>query len=41
MILAWKGNEIPKEWEHKPEIQNKYGMTVAMIMSKNENKIPA
>lgn len=40
MILAWNNIEIPKEWEHRPELQNKYGMTVAMIMSQNKNEIP-
>ena len=30
MYLANKGREIPKQWKHKPELQNNYGYTVAM-----------
>ena len=30
MILACNNIDIPKEWEHDPNIKNKYGMTVAM-----------
>lgn len=31
MILAINNIDIPECWYHKPEIQNKYGKTVAMI----------
>ena len=30
MILAINNITIPNEWYHDPNIQNKYGMTVAM-----------
>ena len=33
MYLANKGKEIPKQWEHKPELQNKQRCTVAMILA--------
>ena len=39
MILAMLKKDIPKEWEHKPEIQDNEGFTVAMIQARN-GKIP-
>ena len=39
MILAINNITIPNEWYHDPNIQNKYGMTVAMYMARNE-KVP-
>lgn len=39
MILAINNIDIPKEWYHKPELTNRYGMTVALYQAKN-GKIP-
>ena len=39
MILAINKIEIPKEWYHKPELTNRYGMTVALYQAKS-GKIP-
>ena len=33
MILAINNIDIPKEWWHDTTIQNKYGMTVAIILA--------
>ena len=34
MILAYnRMKDIPKEWEHKPELKNNKGNTVAMLMA--------
>ena len=34
MILAANHSEIPKEWEHDPNIRNKYGYTVGMYQAR-------
>ena len=39
MILAINNIDIPKEWYHKPELTNSYGITVAMYMARRR-KIP-
>lgn len=39
MILAINKIEIPKEWYHKSELTNRYGMTVALYQAKS-GKIP-
>ena len=31
MILAIDNIEIPEQWEHKPNIKNKYGYTAALL----------
>lgn len=30
----------PKEWNHRPDIKNKYGNTVAMILAVGSISIP-
>ena len=34
MILAYNDIDIPKCWQHKPELKNTYNETVAMIYAK-------
>jgi len=31
MALCTTGQNIPKEWHHRPEIKNDLGLTVAML----------
>lgn len=33
MLLSMNYIVVPKEWEHKPSIQNKYGYTVALYLA--------
>ena len=40
MILAKNGKDIPKEWQHDPELKNNYGNTVAMILARLNKEIP-
>lgn len=40
MILACNGLHIPEEWEHDPNIRNKYGYTVALYYARG-GKIPS
>ena len=36
MVLIFKKiKNIPKEWEHRPELRNSKGNTVAMLMAYN------
>ena len=36
MLLAYNNKDIPKEWEHDPNIKNKYNNTVCYYLWKNE-----
>ena len=35
MIMAKRNMTIEKEWHHDPNIKNKQGYTVALILAKN------
>ena len=34
MFLSFEGIVPPKEWEHKPELRDESGYTVAMFISR-------
>ena len=40
MFLASIGKIPPREWEHRPDLEDEYGNTVATYFAKNGINIP-